>query len=187
MSALDFSLYETSGLLVIAPSGRLDAESATVLREKVQSLSERRRSVDATTMQVPTGVVRSRCAAGLGVGSRRGQPSARVAGGGLRQLEDWISNGPAQPARKERRQSNGHDDDANNDFSIKTKQFQKCSLIVCPQVKNAKLILFLNDRLGEQQATIGKTAFSRRGKLRQRLCVFRFSEAGEKCAVGQNQ
>lgn len=45
MSALDFSLYETSGLLVIAPSGRLDAESAGVLREKLQSLSEKRSSV----------------------------------------------------------------------------------------------------------------------------------------------
>lgn len=52
MSALDFSLYETSGLLVIAPSGRLDAESATVLREKVQSLSERRRSVVLDLLRV---------------------------------------------------------------------------------------------------------------------------------------
>lgn len=45
MSALDFSLYETSGLLVIAPSGRLDAESASLLREKLQALSEKRSSV----------------------------------------------------------------------------------------------------------------------------------------------
>jgi anti-anti-sigma factor len=52
MSALDFSLYETSGLLVIAPSGRLDAESATVLREKVQSLSERKRSVVLDLLRV---------------------------------------------------------------------------------------------------------------------------------------
>jgi len=52
VSALDFSLYETSGLLVIAPSGRLDAESATVLREKVQSLSERRRSVVLDLLRV---------------------------------------------------------------------------------------------------------------------------------------
>ena len=52
MSALDFSLYETSGLLVIAPSGRLDAESASVLREKVQSLSERKRSVVLDLLRV---------------------------------------------------------------------------------------------------------------------------------------
>lgn len=52
MSALDFSLYETSGLLVIAPSGRLDAESATLLREKVQSLSEKRRSVVLDLLRV---------------------------------------------------------------------------------------------------------------------------------------
>jgi anti-anti-sigma factor len=52
VSALDFSLYETSGLLVIAPSGRLDAESATVLREKVNSLSEKRRSVVLDLLRV---------------------------------------------------------------------------------------------------------------------------------------
>ncbi|HXP89964.1 MAG TPA: STAS domain-containing protein [Fibrobacteria bacterium] len=52
MSALDFSLYETSGLLVIAPSGRLDAESASVLRGKVQSLSERKRSVVLDLLRV---------------------------------------------------------------------------------------------------------------------------------------
>jgi len=52
VSALDFSLYETSGLLVIAPSGRLDAESATVLREKVQSLSEKRSSVVLDLLRV---------------------------------------------------------------------------------------------------------------------------------------
>jgi anti-anti-sigma factor len=52
VSALDFSLYETSGLLVIAPSGRLDAESATVLREKVQSLSEKKRSVVLDLLRV---------------------------------------------------------------------------------------------------------------------------------------
>ncbi len=52
MSSLDFSLYETSGLLVIAPSGRLDAQSGGVLREKVQSLSEKRSSVVLDLLRV---------------------------------------------------------------------------------------------------------------------------------------
>ena len=49
---LDFSLYETSGLLVIAPSGRLDADSGAALRAKVQSLAESRRSVVLDLLRV---------------------------------------------------------------------------------------------------------------------------------------
>lgn len=49
---LDFSLYETSGLLVIAPSGRLDADSAAALRNKVHSLAENRRSVVLDLLRV---------------------------------------------------------------------------------------------------------------------------------------
>ncbi|MEK7392884.1 MAG: hypothetical protein AAB214_09980, partial [Fibrobacterota bacterium] len=49
---LDFSLYETSGLLVIAPSGRLDAGSGAALRAKVQSLAESRRSVVLDLLRV---------------------------------------------------------------------------------------------------------------------------------------
>lgn len=52
MNELDFSLYETSGLLVIAPSGRLDLESTIALREKVQSLSDKRRSVALDLLRV---------------------------------------------------------------------------------------------------------------------------------------
>ncbi len=49
---LDFSLYETSGLLVIAPSGRLDADSGAALRNKVHSLAENRRSVVLDLLRV---------------------------------------------------------------------------------------------------------------------------------------
>ena len=49
---LDFSLYETSGLLVIAPSGRLDADSGAALRDKVHSLAENRRSVVLDLLRV---------------------------------------------------------------------------------------------------------------------------------------
>lgn len=49
---LDFSLYETSGLLVIAPSGRLDADTGAALRAKVQSLAESRRSVVLDLLRV---------------------------------------------------------------------------------------------------------------------------------------
>ncbi len=49
---LDFSLYETSGLLVIAPSGRLDAGTGAALRAKVQSLTEQRRSVVLDLLRV---------------------------------------------------------------------------------------------------------------------------------------
>lgn len=49
---LDFSLYETSGLLVIAPSGRLDADSGAALRTKVHSLAENRRSVVLDLLRV---------------------------------------------------------------------------------------------------------------------------------------
>lgn len=49
---LDFSLYETSGLLVIAPSGRLDAGTGAALRAKVQSLAESRRSVVLDLLRV---------------------------------------------------------------------------------------------------------------------------------------
>lgn len=49
---LDFSLYETAGLLVIAPSGRLDADSGAALRAKVQSLAENRRPVVLDLLRV---------------------------------------------------------------------------------------------------------------------------------------
>lgn len=49
---LDFSLYETSGLLVIAPSGRLDGDSGSTLRNKVNSLAENRRSVVLDLLRV---------------------------------------------------------------------------------------------------------------------------------------
>ena len=49
---LDFSLYETSGLLVIAPSGRLDGDSGSTLRNKVNSLAENRRSVVLVLLRV---------------------------------------------------------------------------------------------------------------------------------------
>ena len=49
---LDFSLYETSGLLVIAPSGRLDGDSGAALRTKVHSLAENRRSVVLDLLRV---------------------------------------------------------------------------------------------------------------------------------------
>lgn len=49
---LDFSLYETSGLLVIAPSGRLDGAMGLALREKVQTLSPNRRSVVLDLLRV---------------------------------------------------------------------------------------------------------------------------------------
>ena len=49
---LDFSLYETSGLLVIAPSGRLDADSGAALRAKVQSLAQSRRTVVLDLLRV---------------------------------------------------------------------------------------------------------------------------------------
>lgn len=105
----------------------------------------------------------------------------------LRQLKDGIRNGPSQPARKERRQSNGDEHDTHYDLAIETEQFQERPPIICPQVKDAKLIRFLNDRLGEQQAAIGETAISRLGKPRQSLSVFRYSVAGENGAVGHDQ
>lgn len=49
---LDFSLYETSGLLVIAPSGRLDGDTGAALRAKVQSLAQSRRSVVLDLLRV---------------------------------------------------------------------------------------------------------------------------------------
>jgi anti-anti-sigma regulatory factor len=49
---LDFSLYETAGLLVIAPSGRLDADSGAALRAKVQSLAQSRRTVVLDLLRV---------------------------------------------------------------------------------------------------------------------------------------
>lgn len=49
---LDFSLYETAGLLVIAPSGRLDGAMGLALREKVQTLSPNRRSVVLDLLRV---------------------------------------------------------------------------------------------------------------------------------------
>lgn len=49
---LDFSLYETAGLLVIAPSGRLDGSMGLALREKVQTLSPNRRSVVLDLLRV---------------------------------------------------------------------------------------------------------------------------------------
>lgn len=52
MNSVDFSLYETGGILVIAPAGRLDASSAEALRGKMQSLSEKNRSVVLDLLRV---------------------------------------------------------------------------------------------------------------------------------------
>ncbi|HNY29968.1 MAG TPA: hypothetical protein PKO15_03690 [Fibrobacteria bacterium] len=49
---LDFSLYETSGLLVIAPSGRLDGAMGLALREKVQTFSPDSRSLVLDLLRV---------------------------------------------------------------------------------------------------------------------------------------
>lgn len=49
---VDFSLYETAGLLVIAPSGRLDGPSGNALRGKVLSLSQNRRWVVLDLLRV---------------------------------------------------------------------------------------------------------------------------------------
>lgn len=52
MSGVDFSLYETAGILVIAPSGRIDAAAAEALRAQVQALTERHRSVVLDLLKV---------------------------------------------------------------------------------------------------------------------------------------
>ena len=52
MSGVDFSLYETGGILVIAPSGRLDASSTEALGAQVQSLVDRNRPVVLDLLRV---------------------------------------------------------------------------------------------------------------------------------------
>ena len=94
-----------------------------------------------------------------------------------------MSNLASQPAGKERRQPDGHDNDAHHDQPVETEQGQKGPLVVQPQVKCARLVHPTFDRLGDQQVSTTATVSFRGRKLRQRIGIVRVSAVNERSAV----